>query len=112
MIFFFDWLREKGVKRILKVIVDDLEGPAHSDEAIEKVLHGFDVEILDWRKVDLCPELICKASRKMKEVYLRWSGNNAVLRAWSEPDGLKKLEDLTKIHLYIKQVSSTISPCL
>lgn len=104
MIFFFNWLREKGVKRILKVIVDDLEQPSHSDEAIENTLRGFEVEILDWRKIDLCPEVIYKSSKKLKEVYLRWSGNNAVLRAWSEPDGLKKLEELTKVHLHVKHV--------
>ncbi|RDW67032.1 hypothetical protein BP5796_09781 [Coleophoma crateriformis] len=104
MIFFFEWLRnEKGVKRILKVIVDDIQDPAHSDEAIETALEGFDVEVLEWRKVDLCPETICNSSDKLREVYLSWSGNNAMLRAWSEPDGLKKLENLTKVHLHVKQ---------
>lgn len=43
MVVFFDWLRkeERGVKRIIKVIVDDLEEPSHTDEAIEKALAGF-----------------------------------------------------------------------
>lgn len=63
MTFFFDWLGEtKGVKRIIKVshaslrplhcrdrklegclqvIVDDLQSPSHSDEAIEKSLKPF-----------------------------------------------------------------------
>lgn len=105
MLFFFQWLREKkSVKRILKVIVDDEREPAHSDEAIEKALKGFGVEILDWRKVDLCPQTICAVSDKLREVYLRWSGNNTVLRAWSEPDGLKKLEDLSTVHLDVRQV--------
>lgn len=104
MVFFFDWLREKGVKRILKVIVDDLTSPSHSDEAIENALYGFDVEILDWRKMDLCPEVICESSKNLREVYLQWSGNNTILRGWSEPDGLKKLHNLIKIHLHVKQV--------
>ncbi|KAF7920648.1 hypothetical protein BELL_1448g00020 [Botrytis elliptica] len=103
MMFFFQWLKDKGVKRILKVIVDDSNTPAHSDEAIEKALQGFDVEILDWRKVDLCPETIWTASRKLREVHLQWSGNNAVLRGWSESEGLRRLEDLTKVHLHVKQ---------
>ncbi|TGO27280.1 hypothetical protein BPAE_0044g00130 [Botrytis paeoniae] len=72
-------------------------------EAIEKALERFDVEILDWYKVDLCPEAMWMSSRKLKEVYLRWSGNNAVLRGWSEPEGLRRLENLKKIHLHIKQ---------
>jgi hypothetical protein len=104
MIFFFQWLRDKGVQRILKVIVDDLQEPAHSDEAIEEALKGFSVEILDWRKLDICPETICKASDELREVYLRWTGNNATLRAWSEPEGLKKLQQLRKVHLAVKQV--------
>lgn len=110
MMFFFDWLRDKGVKRILKVTVDDREGIPHSDEAIEKVLYEFDAEIPDWQKVDLCPVTICKASKKLEEMYLHWSGNNAVLRAWSEPDGLKILEDLKKVHLYVHRVCSTADP--
>ncbi|TGO61940.1 hypothetical protein BOTNAR_0121g00230 [Botryotinia narcissicola] len=100
MMFFFQWLKDKGVKRILKVIVDDSNTPAHSDEAIEKALQGFDVEILDWRKVDLCPETIWTSSRKLRKVHLQWSGNNAVLRGWSEPEGLRRLEDLTKVYLH------------
>ena len=110
MMFFFEWLREKNVKRILKVIVNDLDEPAHSDEAIEKALSGFEVEILDWQKVDLCPETMYRSSKKLKEVHLRWSGNNTVLRAWSELDGLRRLGDLTKVYLYVKQVHSTMIP--
>ena len=105
MMFFFEWLREKNVKRIIKVIVDDLAVPAHSDEAIENALRGFDVEILDWQKIDLCPETMYRSSQKLREVYLQWSGNNTVLRAWSEPDGLKKFENLTMVHLRVEQVS-------
>jgi hypothetical protein len=105
MMFFFEWLREKNVKRIIKVIVDDSAVPAHSDEAIEYALRGFDVEVLDWQKVDLCPETIYRSSEKLREVYLQWSGNNTVLRAWSEPDGLKKFDDLTMVHLRVEQVS-------
>src|SRR5437764_691007 len=36
--FFFNWLAKKNVRRILKVVVDDLDAPAHSDEAIEEAL--------------------------------------------------------------------------
>lgn len=40
----FKWLREEGVKQIVRVKVDDMEMPCHSDEAIEEALAGFDVE--------------------------------------------------------------------
>lgn len=96
---FFNWLKGKGVKHILKVMVDDLKDPSHSDKALEDCLRPFEVEILDWTKVDLCPETILTACRNVRQLYLRWSGNRAVLRAWSEPDGLAKLERLEAVHL-------------
>lgn len=43
MVALFDWLRAegRGVKRIIRVIVDDLESPSHTDVAIEQSLAGF-----------------------------------------------------------------------
>ncbi|KAJ4178293.1 hypothetical protein NW755_013305 [Fusarium falciforme] len=96
---FFGWLQRKGVKHILKVIVDDLKDPPHSDKAIEDCLRPFEVEVLDWRKVDLCPETILTACRNVRQLHLRWSGNRAILRAWSEPEGLPRLENLEAVHL-------------
>nr|RBR01851.1 hypothetical protein FVER53263_11217 [Fusarium verticillioides] len=96
---FFNWLKGKGVKHILKVMVDDLRDPSHSDKSLEDCLRPFEVEILDWTKVDLCPETILTACRNVRQLYLRWSGNRAVLRAWSEPEGLAKLEKLEAVHL-------------
>ncbi|KAF5533704.1 hypothetical protein FMEXI_11675 [Fusarium mexicanum] len=96
---FFSWLKGKGVKHILKVMVDDLKDPSHSDKALEDCLRPFEVEILDWTKVDLCPETILTACRNVRQLYLRWSGNRAILRAWSEPEGLAKLENLEAVHL-------------
>ncbi|KAI1380597.1 hypothetical protein F4677DRAFT_192150 [Hypoxylon crocopeplum] len=100
----FEWLyNTKGVRNIMKVIVDDLESPSHSDESIEAALKLFEIEILDWRKIDLCPETICNSCKKLREIHLWWSGNNGMLRAWSEPDGLAKLKRLEAIHLHQTQ---------
>lgn len=105
MAFFFKFLRNKGVKRIIRVIVDDtLIEPAHSDDAIEKALEGLGVEIWDWQKFDLCTETIRTAAPDAREVSLYWSGNNAVLRGWSEPEGLKLLKNLEKVNLHVEQV--------
>jgi len=105
LVFLFKWLRkERNVKTILQVIVDDLQAPAHSDEAIEAALEGMGVERWEWRKLDLCSEVICTVAPQSREVHLYWSGNNAVLRGWSEPDGLAKLKHLQKIYLTIQQV--------
>jgi hypothetical protein len=101
--YIFDRLREKNVKTVLKVIVDDTVEPAHSDEAIEDALRDMGVEIWDWKKTDLCSEVIYKVSPNLREVHLYWSGNNAILRGWGEPGGLKRLESLKIVHLHVQQ---------
>ncbi|KAE9368896.1 hypothetical protein N431DRAFT_547753 [Stipitochalara longipes BDJ] len=102
LVFLFKWLKgERSVKTILKVIVDDLQEPAHSDEAIEAALKGMSVEDWDWRKTDLCLEVIHAVAPTARIVHLYWSGNNAILRGWSEPEGLAKLEKLEKVNLHI-----------
>ncbi|KAK4163264.1 hypothetical protein QBC43DRAFT_319804 [Cladorrhinum sp. PSN259] len=105
---FFKWLRDKNVTNIIKVIVEDRKGStAHSDQAIETALKEFDVEILDWRKVDIDPRTIWEATRgnrsNLRELHLWWSGNNALLRSWSELDGLPKLRNLKHIFLHQTQ---------
>ncbi|CAN8104024.1 unnamed protein product [Discula destructiva] len=96
----FDWLRdEKKVTRIIKVIVDDSQYPAHSDDAIVKALSGFQVEELHWLKTDLDPVTIREVSSEIRELYLRWSGNNAVLRGWGEQEGLMLLKNLECVYI-------------
>ncbi|KAF4994268.1 hypothetical protein FGRMN_5906 [Fusarium graminum] len=119
MEFFFNWLYTKGVRRILKVEVEESNIKPHSDESIQKSLEKIVVEHLDWQKMDLDPRLICQLARKanhpsyededgdgtngpsneLREVTLRWSGNNAVLRGWSEPEGLPLLKRLRAVNI-------------
>lgn len=101
----FQWLRSKGVAKIIKVIVHDDEEPSHTDQSIQDSLKGFDVEILDWSKPDLCPETIYEACPNVRKLYLRWSGLNGILRAWGEAEGLAKLPYLTDIYLHQTKVN-------
>lgn len=101
----FDGLRRKGVKTILKVVVDDTLVPPHTDEAIEEALRNMDVEVWDWKKVDLCTEVIYNAAPGVREVHLYWGGNNAVLRGWSEEGGLKVLTELRTVWLHQQKVA-------
>jgi hypothetical protein len=94
----------KGVHTIIKVTVNDLEPPTHTDEAIETALKNKGVEIWDWRKVDLCSEVIRKVAGDVREVHLYWGGKNVVLRGWSEEEGLPQLRKLEKIVLHVQQV--------
>ncbi|PKK44303.1 hypothetical protein CI102_11524 [Trichoderma harzianum] len=124
MVHFFNWLYEKGVRHIIRVTVNDSGDPGekiHTDQSIQQCLERFVVESLDWQKTDLDPETILRVSarslekaaptsedpknvellpdRQLRELRLRWSGNNAVLRAWSEPEGLPMLPRLESVHL-------------
>lgn len=103
MEFLFDFLREKKVKRVLKVIVDDTTDTPHSDESIERCIGGLGCEIWDWKKIDLCSETILKAAPDVRELSLYWSGNNAILRGWSESEGLCQLSKLEVLHLNYSQ---------
>lgn len=104
MIDLFTWLVEdKQVKKIIKVIVNDLQDPAHTDENIFNALHGFGVEELHWMKTDLDPDTIYEINKDMREVYLCWSGSNVALKGWSEPGGLPRLQKLTTIYLDLDQ---------
>lgn len=108
LLFFFSWLKDKGVKHIIKVIVQDATD-SHCDEVIETCLSGVQIDILDWSKPDLDPEMLCTAVPDVKELHLRWGGNNAVLRAWGEAEGLRMLKDLRTIYLYQDQVGACCS---
>ena len=102
--FFFDWLwHTKNVRRILKVIVEESAQP-HSDDAIEISLARFKVEELDWQKVDLCPKTVFAVGDYLRTITLKWSGNNAVLRGWSEREGLVQCPNLREIHLQMDKV--------
>ncbi|KAI3325915.1 subtilisin-like protein [Xylariaceae sp. AK1471] len=101
LVFIFHWLRNKGVGTILKVVVDDLGSQAHGDEAIEEATKDFGIEVWNWKKTDLCAEVIIVAAPGVKVVHLYWTGNNAVLRGWCDVGGLKKLERL-RAHDWIK----------
>ena len=88
----FNWLRKKGgVRKVLEVNIEDDENEPHCDEAIETALQGLDVEILNWKKLDLCSDVLWNAARDVKELFLYSSANNDVLRSWSAEDGLGRL---------------------
>jgi len=88
----FNWLKNHKVKKILKVVVEDRAGVPHSDQVIENCLKNFDVEIWDWRKLDLCSYTILAAAPKVRELHLYSSGNRAVLQSWCSTSGLRILE--------------------
>ncbi|KAK4223418.1 peptidase S8/S53 domain-containing protein [Podospora fimiseda] len=83
----FEGVRKKGVKTIIKVVVEDTLSPPHTNEAIEKSLGGMGVEVWDSTFLSM-------------EMHLYWGGSNAVLRGWSEEAGLNRLVEL-RTHAWI-----------
>ena len=90
----FKLLREHNVQKIIKLIVNDDDETPHSDEILEE-LRDFEIEVLDWKKVDLCSYVIKNGAPGVRKLFLYSSGSNAVLRSWSGSDGLKELEQVS-----------------
>ena len=84
------------MQSILSVaVMDDVE-PSHSDEAIENCMTGLDVKVWNWRKLDLCSDVIFCSAPNATDVTLYSSGSNAVLLGWSSPVGLPKLKNVSE----------------
>ena len=94
------------VTTIFKVTVEDLRDPPHSDMTIEECLRNRKVEIWNWKKLDMCPDVIFRAAPGLKELHLYWSGRNVVLRGWMEETGLCRLQHLERIIVHVEQVST------
>ncbi|PTB48854.1 hypothetical protein M431DRAFT_546179 [Trichoderma harzianum CBS 226.95] len=88
----FDWLRQNHVNKVIKVIVVDDGDISHSDSAIRDAVSGLDIQYWDWKKTDICSDVILDVAPDVKEVALYSSGNNAVLLGWSSPDGFPKFQ--------------------
>jgi hypothetical protein len=86
----FDILRQKGVKKVMKLFVDDDDVCPHSDEVIEN-LKTFKIEVFHWKKMDLSSVVLKSAAAHARTLYLFSSGNHSVLRDWSSCDGLNQL---------------------
>ncbi|KAI0465892.1 subtilisin-like protein [Xylaria cf. heliscus] len=109
----FCWLKDViKVKKVLEVVVDDGAGRGvamhnssaakkkpHSDQAIIECLKGLNVEILNWRRVDIPAEVLAQAAaQSVRTLYLYCSGLKAVLQSWGDRCGL-----LEEIHVEIDQ---------
>lgn len=112
----FHWLKQRkgadmaGVKKIIQVVVEDGVKPdsggadsqelrehrQHSDRVIVECLKDLDVEVFDWRRLDIPADVIVEAAGKsVKTVYLYCSGLRAVLQSWADQNGLARLEEVT-----------------
>ncbi|KAK6598834.1 intracellular serine protease [Botrytis cinerea] len=108
----FDWLRRNHVQKIMKVMVIDDGQTSHTDAAIEDALSGFEAELWDWKKLDLCSEKICNSSKVIREICLYSSENQAGLMSWSSTEGLrdpKKFPEARPLFFWLDQEDETRS---
>lgn len=90
----------------MPVEVEDMEMPSHSDEAIEAMLGAFEIEVLDWKRLNLDARTVRGAGRALREIFLYWSGRNSVLQSWSDQDyGMSHTNTLEKITIIQVEVS-------
>lgn len=97
LVHVFKWLRENQVKKIVKVMVVDDGDPCHADESIEEAMKDFEVEIWDWKRIDLNSDVIADSSRIIREISLYSSGNKAVLMGWASQEGLPNKTKFEKV---------------
>lgn len=95
----FDILGKKGVKKIIRLIVEDNGTVPHTDEVIEE-LKRFEIEEWEWKKLDISTAVIQLAAHKAKKLTLWSSGNHSVLRDWSSCDGLRRLRKVFHLNYY------------
>ncbi|KAM7187648.1 hypothetical protein V8F33_011115 [Rhypophila sp. PSN 637] len=106
------WLRNKGVKRILKLVVRDDQDWQCSDDTIQSCLKDWSIRYLDWNKLDLSIALIRDAEEtEVVELWLNWSGNNTALLGWADSDhGLRAvLPRLRQVHINITSSTEPVS---
>ena len=84
----FQFLKDRHVKKIFRVIVNDLTDRPHTDEMIISLLKEFDVEHWEWKKLDMNSEAIYEAAPRVKTVSLHSSGNYSALQGWACETGL------------------------
>ncbi|KAJ0359424.1 hypothetical protein COL154_008338 [Colletotrichum chrysophilum] len=109
----FDWLWDKGVRKIFTLDVDD-DGPeSHTNASIREALTGLDskdnavcprdfrVEVWKWKKFDICAETVAIAAPEARRIHLYSHGNTAVLRGWATSNGLARLEKLEQLSIEI-----------
>ncbi|KAI5924907.1 hypothetical protein F4810DRAFT_102221 [Camillea tinctor] len=104
------WLREKGVRSIIKLKVPDRLVNPHNDQKIAEHVKMFEVEILDWKILDLSISIFKdkEVKDRIRELHLYSSGNRAVISHWFSDEGIKSLKKLESLEIKIVQETCTL----
>ncbi|KAK3995330.1 hypothetical protein QBC44DRAFT_390115, partial [Cladorrhinum sp. PSN332] len=86
----FQWLRRVGVRKIIRLVVQDDGLGRDYQESIVDALDGFQVEIWDWTRLDIPSHVLANSSSALRTVQLYYSGGGgAVLRDWTSSQGFQ-----------------------
>ncbi|KAI0526729.1 hypothetical protein F5B22DRAFT_655851 [Xylaria bambusicola] len=104
-----EWLSGKGVKTIIKLKVPDRLVNPHDDIRMGREVNRFEVEILDWRVLDLSISSLEEETKtRLKELHLYSSGNRAAISHWFGSEGIRLLTNLDTVEIKIVQETCTL----
>lgn len=88
-----NWLRtKKDVKKIIGLSVKDSFYDPHSEETIEQAIADLDIEVLNWKRLDLSIDSIYDSARNVRELHLYCSGSKTAIMHWIGDSGIQRLE--------------------
>ncbi|KAM3562177.1 hypothetical protein MY1884_001991 [Beauveria asiatica] len=109
-----DWLANKGVTKIIKLVVPDRLVNSHDELKMARYVHKFQVEVLDWKVLDMFvsafrdpssaptttttdQRLGKKSTGQLRELTLYSSGKRAAIYHWFNKDD-DEIETCTAKH--------------
>lgn len=103
------WLRYKmKVKTIIKLKVSDRLVNSHDERTMAEAVRLFNVEVLDWKVLDLCITVFDDTSKKrLRELHLYSSGKRAVISHWFSAEGFKVLKNASSPHFPLQLLPLT-----
>lgn len=88
------WLHYvKGVKKVLKLRVQDSRHCPHSEETIEEAIKNLDVEELDWKRLGLSIRTVQDATSKAHTLHLYSDGSWTPVYHWMGKEGIDLLKE-------------------
>jgi hypothetical protein len=91
-----EWLvKQKKVKQVIELIVPDRLHCPHNESVIAKWTEKLEVEILNWKCLDLSISVLGEGSKKrIRDLHLYASGKRAVISHWLSCEGISKLSNV------------------
>ena len=100
------WLREsKDVSGIYELRIRDSLYLPHGEEVISQCLSGFDIEVLDWMRVDMSVKPLIDTCRHLKKLTL-YVSTWASLSYWVSGDGYEQLNGFPEVSKPLSDIVS------